>query len=149
MASYKSEQSYIDDRPFLASIPSNSGLVTSTLAPPLPLLMHSVTATSTPIQSNQPLIQFKESCSQATPSLLPMSIPRVPSNASLERVITTSKMAALQSHRGSGSSLAKLRGSLMAADNPRRGSAVGHCVLILHCVMPLFVDRELWPPCAF
>jgi hypothetical protein len=56
----------------------------------------------------------------------------VPSNASLERVITTSKMAALQSRRGSGSSLANLRGSLMAADNPRRGSAVGQYVLILH-----------------
>ena len=138
-----------DDRPFLASIPSNSRLFTSTLAPPSPLLMHNVTATSvTPIQINQPLMQFQESCSHATPSLLPLSIPRVPSNASLERVITTSKMAALQSRRGSGSSLANLRGSLMAADNPRRGSAVGQCVPILYGLIPLFVPRELWPPCA-
>ena len=147
MASYKSDQSYIDDRPSLVSIPSNPGPVTSTLAPPSPLLMHSVTATSmTPIPLNKPLVQ--ESDSQASPSLLPMSIPRVPSNASIERVITTSKMAALQSRRGSGSYLANLRDSLMATDNPRRGSAVGQCVLILHIVMPLFVDRELWPPCA-
>ena len=149
MESYKLDQSCMDERPFVASIPSNPGPITSTLAPPSPLLMHNVTATSvTPIQINQPLMQFQESGSQATPSLLPMSIPRVPSNASLERVITTSKMAALQSRRGSGSSLANLRGSLMAADNPRRGSAVGQCVLILHGVMPLFVVRELWPPCA-
>ena len=149
MASSKSEQSYIDDRPFLASIPLNPGLVTSTLAPPSPLLMHNVTATSmTSMQRNPPLMQFQESGSLANPSLLPMSLPRVPSNASLERVITTSKMAALQSRRGSGSSLANLRGTLMAADNPRRGSAVGQCVHILHGVMLLFVGRELWPPCA-
>ena len=38
MASYKSDQSYIDDRPSLVSIPSNPGPVSSTLAPPSPLL---------------------------------------------------------------------------------------------------------------
>ena len=50
---------------------------------------------------------------------------KVPSSASLERVITSSKMAALQSRRGSGSSLAHLRNSLLAEENPRRGSAAG------------------------
>ena len=43
----------------------------------------------------------------------------------LERVITTSKMAALQARRGSNTSLANLKSSLMESDNPRRGSAVG------------------------
>jgi len=51
---------------------------------------------------------------------------KAPSSASLERVITSSKMAALQSRRGSGSSLAHLRNSLLADENPRRGSAVGN-----------------------
>jgi hypothetical protein len=48
-------------------------------------------------------------------------MPKVPSTGSLEGVITRSKMAVLQSRRGSGSSLAHLR----SEDNPRRGSAVG------------------------
>merc|ERR1719500_536340 len=49
---------------------------------------------------------------------------KVPSNASLDRVITTAKMVALQS-KGSNSSLNNLRNSLITADNPRRGSATG------------------------
>ena len=49
---------------------------------------------------------------------------KAPSNASLDRVITTAKMVALQS-KGSNSSLNNLRSSLATGDNPRRGSASG------------------------
>ena len=62
---------------------------------------------------------------ESTTSSHSQGLTKVPSTASLERVITTSKMAALQSRRGSGSSLAHLRNSLLTEENPRRGSAVG------------------------
>ena len=81
----------------------------------------------TPTQTNYPAMQFQDSVSQANAPLTPGSITKVSSNTSLDRVITTSKMASLQSRRGSGSSLANLRSSLMAEENPRRGSALGWC----------------------
>ena len=91
------------------------------------ILKQSTTSTNvTSTQSNHPLMQYKESVPHTNPSLL-MSMTKVPSNLSLERVITPSKMAALQARRGSGSSLTNLRSSLMADDNPRRGSAIGKC----------------------
>ena len=94
----------------------------------LPATILQQSANPTTMKSNHPLMQFQESITQTNPSLIPMSITKVPSNTSLERVITTSKMAALQARRGSGSSLTNLRSSLLAADNPRRGSAIGQCM---------------------
>ena len=93
MKSSKSGQPCIDERAILSSISLDPGPVTSTLAPPSPLMMHNVTASSmTPIQSNQPLMQSQESG-----SFPPIALPRVLSIASLETVLTTSKMAGLQS----------------------------------------------------
>ena len=88
------------------------------------LKQHTISVPVTPILSNHPMMLLPDSVSQANAYLIPGSITKVPSNTSLGRVITTSKMAALQSHWGSGSSLANLRSSLMSEDNPRRGSAL-------------------------
>ena len=121
MEKCEADQSWRAERP---SPPSSSSP-----SPPASILKQSTTPVSvTPIQTNNPTMQFPNSASQANASLIPWSITKVPSNTSLERVISTSKMAALQSRRCSGSSLANLRSSLKAEDNPRRGSALGWCV---------------------
>ena len=127
---YEHSQSYSKEgKPSPPSSPSQPKPVPPTsplVYPTCTILKHSTSSTTgtTSTQSHHPLMQYQESAS-TNPTLLPMSISKVPSN--LERVITTSKMAALQARRGSGSSLSNLRSSLLADDNPRRGSAVGQC----------------------
>ena len=97
--------------PFI-STPVNSSLILK----PKP-----VTNQVSPIQPKSQM-QFQEYASQVP---IPKTLQREASNTSLERVITTSRMAALQSHRGSTASLQDLRTSLLAASNPRRGSPTG------------------------
>ena len=140
MEHFGAAQSVQDENP---SLPSSSSP-----SPPSPLTLRPITSTSSPLasilkQSHNSQIQNYDSLSQA--------IPKVPSNASLERVITSSKMAALQSRRGSNSSLANLRNSLLEEENPRRGSAVGMQVNILFIkpgIILLPDPRELWPACS-
>ena len=118
-----SEQGRLTPPPSPKCVPQTSSQVPVTCT----ILKQSTTSPNvTSTQSNHPLMQYKESFPHTNPSLL-MSMTKVPSNLSLERVITPSKMAALQARRGSGSSLTNLRSSLMADDNPRRGSAIGKC----------------------
>ena len=126
----------------------------SSPSPPRPTTLRSLPSTTIPLasilkqsatftQSNNTQIQSFDSGFQP--------IPKVPSNASLERVITSSKMAALQSRRGSNSSLANLRSSLLEEENPRRGSAVGmqvNILLIKPGIILLPDPRELWPACS-
>ena len=124
MERYEHSQSYCEEgkpSPPLQPkpVPPTSPLVPATCT----ILKQSTSSTTgtTSTQSHHPLMQYQESAS----TNLTMSISKVPSN--LERVITTSKMASLQARRGSGSSLTNLRNSLLADDNPRRGSAIGQC----------------------
>ena len=126
----------------------------SSPSPPRPITLRSLPSTTIPLasilkqsatftQSNNMQIQSYDSGFQP--------IPKVASNASLERVITSSKMAALQSRRGSNSSLANLRNSLLEEENPRRGSAVGMQVnifLIKPGIILLPDPRELWSTCS-
>ena len=106
MEKCEADQSWTAGRP---SPPSSSSP-----SPPASILKQSTTSVPVTLtQTNNPAMQFQDSVSQANASLMPGSITKVPSNTSLDRVITTSKMAALQSRRGSGSSLANLRSSLM------------------------------------
>ena len=140
MEQFGAAQSVQDENP---SLPSSSSP-----SPPSPLTLRPITSTSSPLAS---ILKQPHNSQTQNYDYLSQAMPKVPSNASLERIISTSKMAALQSRRGSNSSLANLRSSLLTEENPRRGSAVGRYIRMRwprQDTKSLYNPRELRPACS-